>query len=293
MRSGRVLLSRLAPACFGLIGLLVALPATAALRINGSTTVNPVVSEAAAILRAEAGLDIQVDTAGGSSGGIAALGDGRSDMAMASRPLGPRDSKRFPQADFRAYQIGSDALALVVSRDVHESAVECLAREQVQALYEGQARNWSELGGPDRRVVFFNKEPGRGTWEVFATWLYGSAEAAPLVSLPEVGSNEEGRSKVGSTRGAITQLSAAWADGVRTFAMPICTAAGSVSPTPANVEAGIYPLARPLFVITDGEPTGAARRLIDFVLSERGQALVERQGYLRLTAPDAATGTRP
>lgn len=199
--------------------------------------------------------------------------------------------------DFRSFKIGSDALALVVSSDVHASGLRCLGREQVRALYEGTVGNWREVGGPDQRVVFFNKEPGRGTWEVFATWLYGSVAKAPLVSLPEVGSNEEGRSKVGSTRGAITQLSAAWADGVRTFAVPICTARGAVGPTASNVEAGDYPLVRPLFVITDGEPTGAARRLIDLVLGERGQLLVERHGYLPLAAPlaepRAAGGTRP
>jgi len=265
----------------------------AALRVNGSTTVNPVVSEAAAILRAEAGLEIQVDTVGGSSGGIAALGDGRAEVAMSSRPVAKRDYQRFPKADFRAFKIGSDALALVVSRDIHDSALRCLGREQVRGLYEGSVRNWRELGGPDQRVVFFNKEPGRGTWEVFVAWLYGTVDAAPLVSLPEVGSNEEGRSKVASTRGAVTQLSAAWADGVRTFALPICTAEGAVAATAENVETGEYPLARPLFVVTDGEPTGAARSLIDFVMGERGQALVRRHGYLPLAMPPSAAGMQP
>lgn len=286
-------MSRTVAAVCALVGLLVATPALAALRVNGSTTVNPVVSQAAAILRAEAGLEIQIDTVGGSSGGIAALGDGRAEVAMSSRPVADRDLKRFPGVDFRSFKIGSDALALVVSRDVHESGLGCLGREQVRSLYEGEVRNWRDLGGPDQRVVFFSKEPGRGTWEVFATWLYGSADAAPLVSLPEVGSNEEGRSKVASTRGAVTQLSAAWADGERTFTMPICTARGAVSPTASNIEAGVYPLARPLFVITDGEPTGAARRLIDFVLGQRGQILVERYGYLPLATSWAVAGTRP
>lgn len=288
-----MLLRRAALATLLVAALSAGAQATAALRVNGSTTVNPVVSEAAAILRAEEGLDIQVDTVGGSSGGIAALADGRAEVAMSSRPLAERDRRRFPQADFRAVQIGSDALALVVSRDVHDSGLECLGREQVRRLYEGEIANWRDLGGPDQRVVFFNKEPGRGTWEVFAAWLYGSADRAPLVSLPEVGSNEEGRSKVASTRGAVTQLSAAWADGERTFALPICTAAGAVAATAEAIEAGDYPLARPLFVVTDGEPAGAARRLIEFVLGARGQGLLARHGYLPLASSGGVAGARP
>ena len=47
--------------------------ATRPLRINGSTTVNPVVTEAAEALRAERGMTIHVDTQGGSSGGIFTL----------------------------------------------------------------------------------------------------------------------------------------------------------------------------------------------------------------------------
>jgi phosphate transport system substrate-binding protein len=285
------LLTRVASALVVAGLLLVAGPAAAALRVNGSTTVNPVVSEAAAILRAEEGLDIQIDTAGGSSGGIAALADGRADVAMSSRPLAEHDRERFPAVDFRAVLIGSDALALVVSRDVWEGGVRCLGREQIRALYEGEVRNWRDLGGPDQRVVFFNKEPGRGTWEVFVNWLYGSADAAPLVSLPEVGSNEEARSKVASSRGAVTQLSAAWADGETTVALSICTAAGAIAATAANVEAGRYPLARPLFVITDGSPSPVAAKLIEFIRGPRGQSLVVRHGYLPLAA--ASVGASP
>ncbi len=46
------------------------------------------------------------------------------------------------------------------------------------------------MGGPAQRIAFFNKEPGRGTWEVFVHWAYGNPKAAPQVSFPEVGGNE-------------------------------------------------------------------------------------------------------
>ena len=41
-------------------------------------------------------------------------------------------------------------------------------------------------------------------------------------------------------------------------------------------------MSRPLFVLTNGEPSGAARTMVDFLLSERGQALVQKHGYLPL-----------
>lgn len=249
------------------------------LKITGSTTVNPPVAEAADLLRESKGWTIYVDTQGGSSGGVAAVGEGRAAIGMASRPLTDKDLEKFPGVDFVTTPIGSDALAIVVSKDVWEGGVKALSKQQVREIYEGTLVNWSEVGGPDQEIVFFNKEPGRGTWEVFAKWTYdGDADAAPAVSHPEVGANEEARTKVGSTRGAVSQLSAAWADGETVFALTV----DGIAPTPANIAAGDYPISRPLNLLTDGAPTGAAGEFVDFMLSPEGQALVESHGYLRI-----------
>ena len=253
------------------------------LRINGSTTVNPPVAEAAEILRAEKGMSIQVDTQGGSSGGISMLGDGLVDVGMSSKHLADSDRQKYPKCDFNEIQIGEDAVALVVSKDVWESGVHAITREQVREIYEGRVDNWRELGGADQRIVFLNKEPGRGTWEVFAHWAYGSAKDTPAVNHPEVGANEEARNKVASTRGAIGQLSSSWADGERVFALGIIAADGSiVRPTPDSIATRVYPMSRPLFLLTNGEPAGDAKALIDFLLSDRGQELVRKHGYLGL-----------
>jgi hypothetical protein len=173
------------------------------LKVNGSTTVNLVAAEAAEILRAERKVSITVDTQGGSSGGIGRRRrNGR--RRNVSKPVADEDRRKYPKVTFVETRIGQDAVALVVSADVWDGGVKALTREQVKALYESRVTNWRQVGGPDRRVVFFNKEPGRGTWEVFVHWVYGSAKKAPEVSLPEVGGNEETRTKVASTKGAIT-----------------------------------------------------------------------------------------
>jgi phosphate transport system substrate-binding protein len=245
--------------------------------------VNLPVADAAEILRQRNGLTIYVDTQGGSSGGVAAVGEGLAQLGMASRSIADKDREKFPQAEFVATAIGSDALALVVSKDVWDGGVKSLGRDQMQQLYEGKVINWKDLGGPDQEVVFFNKEPGRGTWEVFAKWLYGDADKAPAVNHAEVGANEEARSKVASTRGAISQLSAAWADGETVFALGVKREDGIVAAADLEtVLAGDYPISRPLNLLTNGEPTGTAKDFVDFMLSEEGQQLVEKHGYLPL-----------
>lgn len=263
--------------------LMTAFAGAATLKINGSTTVNLPAAEAAEILRAEKKLDIQVDTQGGSSGGISMLGDGQVQIGMISKHVSDADRAKFPKVKFKEIHVGEDAVAMIVSKDVWDGGVKAVTKAQLKDIYEGRIKNWKELGGPDRRIAFFNKEPGRGTWEVFVHWVYGDPKKAPQVSFPEVGGNEETRNKVASTRGALSQLSSSWADGKKAFALGIKGEDGkAVEPTNDNIATKKYPLARPLFLLTNGDPRGEAKTFVDFLLSPRGQELVKKHGYLRL-----------
>ena len=76
--------------------LSAAAAAARVLKINGSTTVNLPVAEAAEILRAERRMNIQVDTQGGSAGGISMLGDGLVQIGMSSKPLERRRPQEVP-----------------------------------------------------------------------------------------------------------------------------------------------------------------------------------------------------
>lgn len=263
---------------------LAAISSADTIRINGSTTVNPVVAEAAEFLRKEKGMSIQVDTQGGSSGGITALGEGRVDIAMSSRPLNDTDKQKYPNTDFKPLKIGEDAVAMIVSKDVWDSGITSLSKAQMQAIYERKTKKWNELGGDSRRIAFFNKEPGRGTWEVFAKWLYGKTDKAPPVAHPEVGANQEARNKVAGSRGALSQLSASWVDNKTIFALGVKMEDGTIiKPDAQGIVSGTYPLSRPLYIMTNGEPTGGTKVIIDFLLSDQGQELVTKHGYLRLS----------
>ncbi len=271
---------------FALLTTVLQVASAAMLKINGSTTVNLPVAEASEILRAEKKMDIQVDTQGGSSGGISMLAEGQVQIGMSSKQVSDDDRKKYPQCDFREIQVGEDAVALIVSKDVWDGGVKTLTKAQAKEIYESKITNWKDAGGSKpQRIAFFNKEPGRGTWEVFVHWIYGSPKAAPQVSFPEVGGNEETRNKVSSTRGAMSQLSSSWADGKKIFALALIGEDGQpVEPTEANIATHKYPMSRPLFLLTNGEPKDDAKTMVEFMLSERGQELVKKHGYLPLKA---------
>lgn len=251
------------------------------LRVSGSTTVNPVAADAAEVLRKQ-GLTITVDAQGGSAGGISQLAQGQVEIAMSSKPIGDEDRAAFPSADFVTTQIGSDAVGIVVRRELYDAGVRNLTRDQLKAVFEGRIRNWRELGGPDVEVFVYDKEPGRGTREVIDTYLYGSAKAPPppqTNNFAIVGGNEEGRAKVLSTTGAVTPLSTSFIAGYPKLA---AVAVDGVEPTPAHIVDQSYAMFRPLYLVTNGPPAGAAKTFVDYVVGDEGQKLIARHGYLTL-----------
>jgi phosphate transport system substrate-binding protein len=270
------MLALLAPACGGGGG-----GSGAALRVNGSTTVNPVAADAAEVLRKQ-GLKIAVDASGGSAGGISDLAAGRAEIAMSSKPIAPEDKAAAPAVDFRSTQIGADAVGIVIGRDIYDGGVKNLTKPQVRALFEGRVKSWRELGGPDVAVFVYDKEPGRGTREVIDKYLYGTDKAPPPPqsnTFAIVGGNEEGRAKVLSTPGGVTPLSTSFITGYPKLA---AVSIDGVDPTPAHIVDQSYAMARPLFLVTNGPPTGAAKTFVDYVVADAGQALVRKHGYLDL-----------
>ena len=129
---------------------LTSLAAAGALKINGSTTVNLPAAEGAEILRAEQKMDIQVDTQGGSSGGISGVGDGLVQVGMSSKPVSDDDRAKYPSVQFNPIHIGEDAVAMIVSKDVWDGGVKALSKQQLSDIYEGNGLP----GGGIYRVFF-------------------------------------------------------------------------------------------------------------------------------------------
>ncbi len=253
-------------------------PAT--LRVSGSTTVNPVAVEAAEVLR-KGGMTITVDSQGGSAGGIAQLAQGQIDVAMSSKPIVAGDRTMFPLANFVPTEIGQDAVGVVVRREVYDGGVDSLTREQARAVFEGRVTNWKDVGGPDLKVFVYDKEPGRGTREQLDKYLYGPNGRPPPPPQTDnfaiVGGNEEARGKLLSTPGSVGPLSTSF---ISRHPQLAAVALDGVQPSPANIVDGRYPMSRPLYLITNGPPKGAAKRFIDYVLSGEGQELVRKHGFL-------------
>ena len=266
--------------------LLAALPARAELlRLHGSPVVAAPMAAAAAPLKA-LGIEIKITTEGGSGVAVMAVGAEQAEIAMVTREANAEERAAFPGKTFSEVPIGIQALAIIVPRDVWEAGVRTITKAQMIDIYEGRITNWKQLGGEDRALKFYNGERGRGVWEFFAFWLYGDIRKAPLGKKFEtVVDGEDARNTVEFNAGSVSLAAPSWADGKGVFALGIKDDDGTVAePTPANLLAKKYPLARPAMLVVAQKPlVGLKKRVIDFMLSEPGQAIVKKAGLIPMS----------
>jgi phosphate transport system substrate-binding protein len=182
---------------------------------------------------------------------------------------------------FMETTLGTQAVAVVVSRTVWETGVHALKREQIASLYENRARSWKDVGGEDRPMVFFEPAHDKGVWEIFATWLYGDTHHAPAVSWQVVADGAETKNTLEFASGGISVASLLWVDRKNVFPLALIDDTGNaVEPTKANILNGSYPLARPLVLVFPREPAAEKKKMLEFLVGEKGQQLVGAHDFI-------------
>lgn len=255
----------------------------AKISIQGSTTVLPL-SEAWQKPFNEEHPDIALEIAGGGSGnGITALIGGTADIANASREI--KDSERDEAAgngiEVVEHLIAYDGLAVIV----HPSnPIESVTVEQLSDIYTGKIKSWADLGGTGD-ITAAGRDSSSGTYETFLEEAVQKHKTDDSLQFaPEVlslSSTENLKNTVASSPGAIGYIGLGYVDET-VKAVPIIDVGGGepVAPTEATVLDGTYPFARKLYCYTNGEPTGGVKTYMDWVLSEKGQAIVTEQGFV-------------
>ncbi len=259
----------------------IALPLQAAepLRVVGSSTVLPIVAEAAKQYRQlNPGLILTV-SGGGSGVGVSAVQQRTAEIGMLSRAVTAQEQQRLG-AGFKVVAVARDAVAVAISKAVYEGGVTQLSIVQIAAIYRGEIKNWKEVGGPDARILVIDKEPSRGTRHVFAKVVLGDEQARAPGATIISGSNNEEQAAIAASNQAIGMLSNAWLnDAVR--AVAVGEPGKAVLPTLEHVADGSYPIQRELNILLSRNAGKQVHGFVEFLLSDAGQRIVEQVGYLR------------
>lgn len=253
------------------------------------------VAQAWAEAYAAVNADVAVAVTGGGSGtGISAMINGTVDIANASRKM--RESEielaRENGVEPIEFIVGYDALAVYLHED---NPIENLSLAQLQGIYGegGTITRWSDLGvsvpGCDSdEIVLVSRQNNSGTYVYFKETVLGDDTEYKLGSRDMHGSKDV-VDLVENTPCAIGYSGLAYA--TEHVGMPCVTVeegGDCVEPTIATAVNGSYPIARPLMMYTAGQPQGAVKDYMDWILSAEGQCVILERGYAPYTEMECA-----
>ncbi|MDO9546585.1 MAG: PstS family phosphate ABC transporter substrate-binding protein [Pelolinea sp.] len=229
--------------------------------------------------------EVQISVTGGGSGtGITALINGTITIANASRQIKPEEIESAEENGFEPIEfiVANDAIAVIVNP---ENPVDKLTLEQVSKIYKGEYTNWQDVGGEDRPIVKLSRETNSGTHVYFLETVIrlGSKEdknifSADTLLLP---SSEGIISEVRDNPNAIGYDGLGYVSSdVKMVALAKEAGGDYILASAETVVSGDYPISRHLYMYTRGEPVGAERDYMDWILSSDAQGTITELGFV-------------
>jgi len=225
-------------------------------------------------------------TGGGSGTGFASLLSKTCDIAMSSRTIKAQEisQARVRGIEPKEIKVALDGIAVVVNP---KNPVEKLTLDQLAGIFTGRIANWKDVGGADLPIVILSREVNSGTHVYFKEHVLRKNDPASQEEFSAgalmLSSSQAIADEVASNTGAIGYYGMGYIS-AKQKALSVAKDAASPyeKPTVENVISGAYPISRPLFFYTNGEPQGAAKRFVDFCLSPEGQQIVAQTDFVPL-----------
>lgn len=229
-------------------------------------------------------------TGGGTGTGMAALINGTTDIANASRKIKDEELQSAIEngSEPVEFTVARDAIAVIVNP---ENPVEQLTIQQISDIYSGKINNWLEVGGEDLVIVRLSRETNSGTHVYFLEEVLrqGNSEDETLFSTDTL--------LLPSSEGIIEEVKenphAIGYDGlgyvtpeVKIIAVARTAGEEFVLPSAATVNGGTYPIARDLYMYTASQPQGALLAYLNWIFTPEAQAIVEELGFVPVPTSD-------
>ena len=225
---------------------------------------------------------------GGSGTGIAALINGTVDIANASRAMKDKEVQMATDAGHEPVQhiVGYDALAVYLHAD---NPLSDISIEQLAEIYGdgGGYTKWTDLGVEvpgckDQTLVVVSRQNNSGTYAYFRKAILGKGDFR--LGTRDMHGSKDVVDLVENTPCAIGYSGLAYAtDHLKLACISQETGGECTSPSVATASDGSYPIARPLFMYTGGEPSGYVGEYLNWIKSDAGQCIILAKGYASAT----------
>ncbi|MEI8090166.1 MAG: phosphate ABC transporter substrate-binding protein [Opitutaceae bacterium] len=211
----------------------------------------------------------------GSTTGIAAIIDGTAQIGMSSRRAKTTEvsAAQAKGVTMNPIIVAYDGIAIIVNANC---PVKNLTKRQVEQIFAGDITDWSAVGGPAGKISIYTRNTSSGTYSDFKDLAMKKRDYAS--SSQKMAGNEQITSEVGKNPNGIGYVGLAY---IHDAGIKVVSIEGLV-PDKASVLSKKYPYARPTFYYTNGDPTGEAAKFIEFTLSDEGQKICEKIGFVSI-----------
>ena len=227
-----------------------------------------------AFMAANPGISLAI-SGGGSGNGIKALNEGLCDVAMSSRDIKESEVEQGKAKSVAPVRtaVAVDAIVPVVHQ---ENPVKALTSAQLRDIYAGKVTNWKDVGGQDEAIVVISRDTSSGTYETWEQIIMKKEKVAASALLQA--SNGAVTQAVSKNKKAIGYIGFGYLnDSLKKLDVD------GVAANPETALSKTWPIARELYVFTNGAPAGAVKKLIDYLLDpQKGQKAVAEIGFIPL-----------
>ena len=228
-------------------------------------------------------------TGGGSGTGIAALINKTTDICQASRKMTTDEIANAQKNGLEPVEtvVALDGLSVVVNPS---NTISQLTFQQLSDIYTGKIANWKDVGGKDASIVALSRDTNSGTHVFFKEHVVQMAGLPTQDKKLEYGSkvlmmpsSKTGVTEVAQNSNAIFYVGMGYVTAqVKVINVKRTEADPAVAPSVQGVRDGSYPISRPLQLYTNGQPQGATKTYIDWVLGPEGQQIVTELDFVTL-----------
>ncbi len=211
----------------------------------------------------------------GSTTGITAVIDGTAQLGMSSRRAKPTEMSAASAkgVTLKPIIVAYDAMAVVVNAN---SPIAKLSKKQVEQIFAGDITDWSAVGGKPGKISIYTRNTSSGTYTDWKDLAMNKRDYAK--SSQKMAGNEQIAAETAKNPSGIGYVGLAYiqAEGIKVVAID------GVLPTKKTVQDKSYLYARPTFDYTNGEASGEAAKFLEFTLSDAGQKIAEKIGFVSI-----------
>jgi phosphate transport system substrate-binding protein len=217
---------------------------------------------------------------------------GKASVAVTTRNLKDFEIKK--SSTVMGTPIALDGLVVAVLKTI---TVSNLSFEQIAGIYTGKYTNWKELGGNDLPIVVIGRVKAYDPIQLFADFM--QLDTKPLdggIVYSEKGKNMWCKTAAASptTDDSALELLLKTPGAITYFPLQIFNTYykknktikaldfNGIKATTATIASGDYFIHRRLNVMTNGTPAGVSKTFVDFMLSKKGQQLIQQAGFLSI-----------